>query len=393
MLSSIPRSRLAASVFVVAGLSLAGCGGSSSESAAPATAAAGAAVNLSADCPATVVIQTDWNPEAEHGHLYQLLGKDYTVNADKKSVSGPLMYQGQPTGVNVEVRSGGPAIGYATVTSQMYQDKKITLGYVSTDEAVQLSATNPTKAVFAPLEKGPQMIMWDPAKYPSVTDIKSLGVALAADGGVVRYFGGAAYMEYLMGSGTLPKAVVDGTYDGAPAKFVAAKGKDAQQGFASAEPYIYEKELPAWGKPVKYQLTNDVGYPIYASAVSARADEVTSLSPCLKKLVPVLQQAEVDYFADPKATNELILDLVTKFNNGWVYSAGVADYSVATMKSDGLVSNGSNAQIGDMDEARVKQIIDITTPIFAASKSVPKAGLTPADIFTNEFLDPKIGLK
>jgi hypothetical protein len=378
---------------VVAGLSLAACGGSSSDSAAPATAAASAAVNLSADCPATVVIQTDWNPEAEHGHLYQLLGKDYTVNADKKSVSGPLMYQGQPTGVNVEVRSGGPAIGYATVTSQMYQDKKITLGYVSTDEAVQLSATNPTKAVFAPLEKGPQMIMWDPAKYPSVTDIKSLGVALAADGGVVRYFGGAAYMEYLMGSGTLPKAVVDGTYDGAPAKFVAAKGKDAQQGFASAEPYIYEKELPAWGKPVKYQLTNDVGYPIYASAVSVRADELTSLSPCLKKLVPVLQQAEVDYFADPKATNELILDLVTKFNNGWVYSAGVADYSVATMKSDGLVSNGSNAQIGDMDEARVKQIIDITTPIFAASKSVPKAGLTPADIFTNEFLDPKIGLK
>jgi hypothetical protein len=394
MLSSTPPSRLAAGVFLVAGLSLAACGGGSSETAlTPATAAADAAVNLSADCPATVVIQTDWNPEAEHGHLYQLLGKDYTVDADKKSVSGPLLYKGQPTGVNVEVRSGGPAIGYATVTSQMYQDKKITLGYVSTDEAVQLSGSNPTKAVFAPLEKGPQMIMWDPAKYPAVTDIKSLGAALAADGGVVRYFGGAAYMEYLMGSGTLPKAVVDGTYDGTPAKFVAAKGKDAQQGFASAEPYIYQTELPAWGKPVKYQLTNDVGYPIYASAMSVRDADLSTLTPCLKKLVPVLQQAEVDYFADPKATNAQIIDLVTKFNNGWVYSAGVADYSVATMKSDGLVSNGSNAQIGDMDSSRVQQIIDITTPIFKTSKSIPKAGLAPADIFTNEFLDPKIGLQ
>jgi len=196
-----------------------------------------------------------------------------------------------------------------------------------------------------------------------------------------------------MGSGTLPKAVVDGTYDGAPAKFVAAKGKDAQQGFASAEPYIYEKELPAWGKPVKFQLTNDVGYPIYASAMSVRSADLTTLSPCLKKLVPVLQQAEVDYFADPAATNELILKLVTDFNNGWVYSAGVADYSVQTMKSIGLASNGSNAEIGDMDESRVKQIIDITTPIFTASKSAPKTGLVPADIFTNEFLDPTIGLK
>lgn len=394
MQSRALRSRVTVGIALAAGLglTLSACGGDSNDAAAPATQTAAAAVDLSADCPATVTIQTDWNPEAEHGHLYALLGADYTIDSEKKSVSGPLMYKGQATGVTVDIRSGGPAIGYATVTSQMYGDKDITLGYVSTDEAVQLSAKNPTTAVFAPLEKGPQMIMWDPATYPDVTDIKSLGVALQANKGVVRYFGGAAYMEYLMGSGTLPKEVIDGTYDGTPAKFVAAKGKDAQQGFASAEPYIYETELPAWGKPVKYQLTNDVGYPIYASAVSVRSGELTSLAPCLKKLVPVLQQAEVDYFADPAATNELILKLVSEFNNGWVYSAGVADYSVKTMKEVGLVSNGSNATIGDMEEARVQTIMDITTPIFTASNSAPKAGLTPADIFTNEFLDTSIGL-
>jgi hypothetical protein len=389
------RSCVAAGVVLITSLGLTACGGDSSGDAASPTSAApaAAALDLSADCPATVTIQTDWNPEAEHGHLYQLLGSDYTVDTNKKSVSGPLVYKGQPTGVKVEVRSGGPAIGFATVTSQMYQDTAITLGYVSTDEAVQLSAKNPTKAVFAPLEKGPQMIMWDPATYPEVTDIKSLGTALESKGGVVRYFGGAAYMEYLKGSGTLPKSVIDGTYDGTPAKFVTSKGKDAQQGFASAEPYIYEKELPAWGKPVKFQLTNDVGYPIYASAMSVRTDDLTKLTPCLKKLVPVLQQAEADYFADPAATNKLILELVTGYNNGWVYSAGVADFSVSSMKSLGLVSNGSNAQIGDMDAARVQKIIDITTPIYTASNSAPKAGLKPEDIFTNEFLDPTIGLK
>jgi hypothetical protein len=38
-------------------------------------------------------------------------------------------------------------------------------------------------------------------------------------------------------------------------------GKDAQQGFATAEPYIHQNEVSAWGKEVEYQLVNDAGYP------------------------------------------------------------------------------------------------------------------------------------
>ena len=38
------------------------------------TAATGEAVSLAGDCPETVVIQTDWMPEAEHGFLYQMVG-------------------------------------------------------------------------------------------------------------------------------------------------------------------------------------------------------------------------------------------------------------------------------------------------------------------------------
>jgi hypothetical protein len=235
------------------------------------------------------------------------------------------------------------------------------------------------------------MIMWDPSYYPKVKNIKELGTALAADGGVVRYFGGAAYMDYLTGSGILPKSVVDGSYDGTPAKFVAAKGKDAQQGFASAEPYIYQYEVPAWGKPVKFELTNDEGYPVYASAVSVRTGDLKTLTPCLKKLVPVLQQAEVDYFKSPDATNKLILDLVNAYNNGWVYTAGTAKYSVAEMKKLKLVGNGNNSYMGDMDASRIDKIIKIDTPIFTASNSAPKAGLTSSDIFTNEFIDKSIG--
>jgi hypothetical protein len=377
------RSTIAVGMVFAAGIALTACSGSAAPAAT--SGAAKSSVDLSKVCPATVVVQTDWNPEAEHGHLYQLLGAGYTVDSDKKTVTGDLDFKGKSTGVKVEIRAGGPAIGFQTVSSQ------ITLGYVTTDEAVQLSEKLPTTAVFAPLDKTPTMIMWDPATYPKVKTIKDLGAALKTSGGVVRYFSGSAYMDYLTGAGILSKSVIDGTYDGTPAKFVAAKGKDAQQGFASAEPFIYQNEVPAWGKKLDFQLINDVGYPTYASAVSVRSADLTSMSACLKKLVPVFQQAEVDYYKSPAATNKIILDLVGQYNNGWVYTQGTADYSVSESKKLGLVGNGDNAYMGDMTDTRIQKIIDIDTPIFTASGSAPKASLKVTDIATNEFIDKTIG--
>jgi hypothetical protein len=41
----------------------------------------------------------------------------------------------------------------------------------------------------------------------------------------------------------------------------------------------------------------------------------------------------------------------------------------------------------------VQQLIGILTPIYAKQGKQPLAGLTPADIVTNEFIDPSISLK
>lgn len=384
------RSTLAGGAIVAAVVALTACAGGGAADA-PSSTSTAAAVDLSGVCPATVTIQTDWNPEADHGHLYQLLGPNPSIDANQKSVTGDLYSQGKPTGVKVSIRSGGPAIGYQTVSSQMYKDKDITLGYVTTDEAVQLSDSLPTTAVFAENDISPQMIMWDPKTYPDVKTVKDLGAALQKDGGVVRYFNGAAYMSYLQGAGILPESVTDGSYDGTPAKFVTAKGKDGQQGFATAEPYIYEHEVSAWGKPVKFQLVNDTGYPIYPESVSVRSGDLEKLTPCLKKLVPVLQQADVDYIHNPSETNKLIVQLVNSYNNGWVYDEQVADFGVSQMKKLKIASNGDNGYVGDFDESRVQKVIDITTPIFTKSGSAPKAGLKATDLYTNEFLDKSIG--
>lgn len=389
-----PRPRvLAASGIVIAGLTLAACSSSgeaeTTESAAPAassSAAAGAVDLAAAGCPADIKIQTDWNPEAEHGHLYALLGSEYTIDSDVKSVTGPLMASGEPTGVDVTILSGGPATGFTQPNAQMYNDPSIFMAYVGTDEAIAHASDLPTVGVFAPLEKDPQMLMWDPETYPDVTSIADLGEA----GATVRVFPGGTYIDYFVGTGVLSADQIDSTYDGTPAVFVSEGGAISQQGFASAEPYIYENEVEAWGKPVAYQLINDAGYPKYAAVLSVIPENITEYADCLTALVPVLQQAELDYFADPAATNELVLELVDAYDTGWVYSADVAAYSVETMLSE-LVGNGEDDVLGNLDPARVQELFDIVVPIYSEQGFEIPADLTAEDIYTNEFIDESLG--
>ena len=130
--------------------------------------------DLASVCPDTLVVQTDWNPESEHGALYGLLGDDYEVDTNKKVVKGPLVLGGEDTGIDIEIRVGGPAIGFQDVAAQMAQDPGITMGYVATDEAIKNWNLIKTRAVVAPLEINPQIIMWDPATYPDVKRIADL---------------------------------------------------------------------------------------------------------------------------------------------------------------------------------------------------------------------------
>jgi hypothetical protein len=386
----ITRTSTAIAATAVLALSLAACGSDDGGSAAAGPYGEVGSTDLAAaGCPSNIVVQTDWNPEAEHGGLYESMGDDYVVDAGSKSVTGTLIDgNGDSTGVTLEIRAGGPAIGFQTPTAVMYSDDSIDLAYVPTDEAIQLSATQPTTAVLAPLEKSPTMIMWDPATHPDVKTIADLG----KDDITVRYFDGSAYMAYLTGAGVLKTSQVDGSYDGTPSGFVAAAGDVAQQGFASAEPYIYKNEVSAWGKDVDYQLVYDAGFQPYQSAISVRSADLEGMSGCLQALVPLMQQADVDYLADPDRATKIILDLVTQYDTGWVYSQGVADYSVQTQKELGLVGNGPDGTHGNFDTSRVDTLIQQTTPIFTEQGTPPKEGLTADDLVTNEFIDDSIAV-
>ncbi len=409
------RSAKLLGITLAAGLAVAACGSDSSSSSdtsssgttattdamaettdAPTdttatTDAMGEGVSLAGDCPDTVAIQLDWMPEAEHGFLYQMIGEGYEIDAGKAYVTGPLIdASGHDTGVKIQIRSGGAAQNFSPVTQIMYANDDVLLGFVYTDEAIQFSGDFPTVAIESGYEKNPQMIMWDPATYPDVTGIADLGTA----GVKVRYFGGAAYMDFLTGTGVLSADQVDGSYTGDPSLFVADEGKSAQQGFGSAEPYLYEVELPDWGKPVAYEYINDIGWENYAQSIATKPENVDKYSACFTKLVPIIQQASIDYLADPARTNAIILDAVDQFGAdfGWDYTQGAADFGVKTIQADGLIANSPDGVIGQFDTDRVAKLIELAVPIYTAQGATPKDGVTPDDIVTNQFIDTSIGL-
>lgn len=384
-MSNVPRWRaLTAGLAVLAATA---CGSGATPTAAAPPAPGGP---LAGVCPNPVVVQTDWFPEAEYGAYFQMLGDNPAFDTDTKRVTAPLVDDGTPTGVGLEIRYGGAAIGFQQVSAQLYADKAITLGLVSTDEAIQNSRDLPTVAVAAPLETSPQMIMWDKTKHPDVRTIADLGRTDVP----VLYYQTDTYMQYLLAAGQLRTEQVDGSYDGSPSRWVTSGGDVGEAGFATSEPYIYRYELgEGRSYDVDLQLVADTGYPMYGQALSVRAADKDALAPCLAKLVPIVQRAQVAYMTDPAHTNGVIVSAVqADAGSVWTYSPGLADFAVDAMRQRKIVGNGPDATLGNFETARINRMIEILGPVFAGQNKPIKDGLTPEQLVTNEFVDPSVGL-
>ncbi len=375
-----------ATLLAASALTFAACGDDESTESAAAPEAA-ADVSLKGICPDNVVIQTDWHPEADHSEAYNLLGGTIEYDKAKKRVTGDLYASGKPTGVKVEVRAGGPATGFQSPTQQMYTDKDITLGYLNTDESIMNSEKFPMVAIMAPREKWAQVLIYNPEEY----DFKEIADIGKTDTKVL-YFKGNVYMDYLTGAGILKKSQADSSYDGKPARFVTSGGKVVQQGFITAEPWQYKNVVKQWGKDVATLPIADAGYPNYGEAIGVREKDLTENKDCLEKLVPILQQSQVDYIADPSNVSEIVVEASKVFANGWDYPAELAAYGHKAQIDEGIISNGANDAIGDLEESRIQEMIDIVSPIYAKQNIKVKEGLTAADLFTNEFIDDSIGL-
>ena len=393
------RARSAVTAVVVAALAVTGCGtGDTAEQGVPVPAlSAGAALNLAGTCPDKVVIQAGWFPTADVAVPFGLFGGDYRIDAGRKRVTGSLVTGGKDTGIDLEYRSGGPAVGFQNGPALAYTDPAITMVFTNIDEMIATAATAPMQAVIAPVNGDPQSIIIDPKTYPDFNSLADIGQTDTK----VLYSGNAqAAFGYLVGAGVLRPSQVASSYNGTPEQFVTARGKIAVQGYATNEVYVYE-QLPEWNKPVKPLLIQDSGYPNYAGVLSVRPKDKTTLAPCLRKLVPVFQQAQIDLWSNPQPAAERITKAVTGFNSAFTYGPDNARFGFCQLHTEGLVSNPKDGPLGTLEPSKVEKILTTLRPIFTGQKDTGLPGLqrvdipqdlTAAALATNEFLDPALRL-
>ena len=355
------------------------------DSASPSTATSSAATtSLKGVCPDTVVIQSSWMPVAEKGALYQLVGPNGTVDTKNGSYNGPL----GNTGVNVSIRSGGPFLGNQSAVAALYSDDSVLLTEVSTDDAISMSGgKTPVVAVMAPMDKSPKGLIWDPTQYQftSVADAGKAGIKILKSGE-------DASTDILIANGTLQKSQMDYSWDGSLARFITAKGKIAELDYVTQAPYKLETS-PDWGKKTQSLLLADAGYTAYENALVTTPAKLTQYSACFKALVPMIQQAGVNFITNPTPMVQPLIDFANKIKSLTPLSAGLINFSVNAMKQYGVVENGTDGTFGSFDTQRINDLIKNMAPVIKKDNWKVKPGLTADDLVTNQFLDPSIAIK
>ena len=381
------RTTKAAAFLAAAGLILTACGGSDSSSDTE-PAGEGDAV-----CPTNLVIQTDWWPEIEHGGTYQLIGPGGTADPSLFTYSGPIADKYKVGGIEtVEIRAGGDAIEFQAVLSVMKTDTDITLGYVNTDDVIQSAGTVKGIGVATTLEINPQFLMWDPEQLDiDPKDPASLGKS----GARISHFSGTTYMDWLIGKGYISASQSDPNYGGSAEQFIANNGNFIQQGFVSNEKYKYEN-IEKWKNgapaPIEYALIHDLGWQPYPAMYTVLAERKDELSDCLKVLVPVLQQAWVDYLDNPQAISDELVNITNTYNNYWKVTPELNAAGLKVIDELGIGGNGPDSTYGNFDLDRVKKLYDEAMPLLeelGVESFDPTLKLE--EVVTNEFIDTSIG--
>jgi hypothetical protein len=395
-MTTIRRLRPAAALLAIA-LVAAACGGdddddtpADSEGAAPSGESA-YTTDLSEDCPDPFVVQKDWLAEAEHAAFYQLIGPGGEMSENQ--YTGPL----GDTGIDLKIIDGGPGLGEGQGAIQSLSAGNLKfnitadMAFVSTDDLAIYSEEFPATGVVAPLDKSPQMLFWDPETYPDgFATIDDLS-ALEDEDGAKIYLRSIqdSYGKYLVQEGVPEDLFVEG-YAGDGENFVVNNGKWLNQGYSSNEVWDFENGRE-WAKPVDYVYVSDLGYDFYPSVPSVATDRLDELGPCLEKLVPLIQQAEVDYLADPGPVNELLAEYNEQGYGAsfWKTPVELNEAAAEVMRTDELVSNGSDETIGNFDLERVQTTID---NIADSLDDRAKEDVAPEDIVSNAFVDESISL-
>lgn len=342
-------------------------------------------------CPADIRIQTDDLPRVQWGFLYGLLDPDrLTVRDD--SVSGPLLIDGEESGSTLTILVGDSHDGVSANVA-LYDDESILLGAVDTDAAILDAVRYPTVGVLAPLLRDPRIVYWDLRVYEGATTVQHAGDRLTPDGTALAPFittPNDPFSAYAVGAKIFaPEQIltdVTPTLQG----LLDGDGIPIQTGdllTIGSEIELLDEPADAFA----WQSLDDAGYERDAGVLSARPQTIVRYADCLTVLVPVLQQALVDYLDDPDAATELVVELASEFGDEG-YDAAVAEAALDLLHDQRFVGNGGDATIGDIEFGRVRDLFETAIPEWLRADVAVPRHVEPDDIVTNRFIDPSIGL-
>ncbi len=329
-------------------------------------------------CPEKLVIQTDWFPELEHGGTYQLIGPDGTADKDSVSYSGPVQEQYAVGGLEeLQINT----VKFDKLNSAILLDGEADMAYINMSDIIKDSAAVDMVAVAKTLDKDPQMIMWDAEQNPieSPEDILETGAQ-------VLHFPGVAYIDYMIGLGYMTEDQSNPSYDGSDAAWVADGGSFFQQGFATNEVYKYENDIqwkdgaPA---PVDFYTVGDLGFDNYPATITMMRDKAEELSDCLDLLVPVMQQAWLDFLNDPKPITDAMIEINEAHDGFWTLSEGLNEAGMELVESGEFAVNSPDGTYCSFDEERVQELYDILAPIYDEQGTEIAESID--GIFTNDY--------
>jgi NitT/TauT family transport system substrate-binding protein len=304
-----------------------------------------------------VTFGTNWVAEAEHGGFYQAVA-DGTY---------------EEYGLEVEILPDGPQSrneGFLLSGRIQFYMRGNLLGTFS---AVEQDI--PLVDVAAMFQKDPQVLIAHPdAGVEKFEDLTELPTIFMGTNGFATYF------QWLKKAYPGFSDEQYKPYSFNPAPFLADK-ESAQQGYITSEPYAVEKEGGI--KPLLFLLA-DYGFDTPSTMIEARADYVEENKELVQRFVDASIIGWYNYlYGDNKAANELIKEANPEMTDGQI------EFTIATMKSFGLVDSGIAAEKGIGCTT-----IDIVNSFYEkmADAGVVKPGLDVSNAVTTEFVCKGVGM-
>jgi NitT/TauT family transport system substrate-binding protein len=303
-----------------------------------------------------VTIATNWRAEAEHGGFYQALADGTYAKY----------------GLDVTIVQGGPQTNNRLLLAAGRIEFDMGANMIQAFNAVAEDV--PIVVVAALFQKDPFILMSHPGVgLDRFADLPKATAFIGTDALV------SVYQWLHQAHGFSFSKVKPYTFNSAP--FIADKNS-IQQGYATSEPFAIARE--AGFKPNVF-LAADYGYQSYSTTIEARQDFIAAHPDLVQRFVNASIIGWYYYlYADNAKANELI-----RKDNPDISEDQLA-YSVAAMKTYGIVDSGDATRlgIGAMTDQRMHAFF---TQMVAAGLFTPDLDYKSA--YTTAFVDHGVGLE